>query len=228
MRTFRSNAFAGVLAVEAEAADGKVTQEIEHMFYAKVTAPETLLNALCVEIQEQWGLWVDKTDKNAGSGSNRVRKTITKQIVNGEFDNVNSATSYVMTTKLKRNDGSALEIASQSSEDGLKAFRLLADSGMIKHRYRFPIPGTELTWEVDAFIEPGESKYSTKYVGWVKIDLEVKDINQPIPALPDGFTDMFDSKIENPTPEQQEIIDKMQGYLSLPNPHVKHIYADVV
>lgn len=228
MRTFRSNAFAGTLAVEAEAVDGKASKEIEYMFFAKVTSPETLLKALCVEIQEQWGLWVDKTEKNAGCGSNRVRKTITKQIVNGEFDNVNSATSYVMTTKLKRNDGSSLEIPLQSSEDGLKAFRLLADSGMIKHRYRFPIPGTELTWEVDMFIEPGESINSTKYVGWAKIDLEVPSKDHPIPALPEGFTDMFDSKIENPTPEQQEIIDKMQEYMSLPNPHVKHIYADVV
>lgn len=229
MQTFRSNAFTrGALATEAENADGKVSQEIEYMFYARVDSPETLLKAVCCEIQEQWGLWQDKTEQNAGSGSNRVRKTITKPIVNGEFDNDNSTTQYVMTTKLKRADGSALEIPLESSEDGLKAFRILAESGMIKHRYRFPIAGTDLTWEVDMFIEPGESMYSTKYVGWAKIDLEVPSKDYPIPAPPEGFADMFDSKVENPTPEQAEIIAKMKGYLSLPNPHVTKVYEDVV
>lgn len=230
MHTFRSQALTRTqqLSAEAEATDGKASQEIEHMFYARITSPEALLKAVSCEIQEQWGLWQDKTDKNAGSGSNRVRKTITKHIVNGEFDNENSETQYVMTTKLKRADGTSLEIPLESSEDGLKAFRILAESGMIKHRYLFPIPDTELFWEVDAFVEPGESMYSTKYNGWAKIDLEVPNKDYPIPPFPEGFTDAFDSKVANPTPEQQEIIDKMKGFLSLPNPHLTQVYTDVI
>lgn len=228
MRSFRSNAFSGLtVSTEAETTDGKVSQEIEYMFYAKVSSPEALMKAACVEIQEQWGLWTDKTDKNAGSGSNRVRKTITKPIVNGEFDNENSTTQYVLTTKLTRADGSRLEIPVEASEGGLKAFRILAESGMIKHRYRFPVPDSDLCWEVDMFVEPGESMYSTKYVGWAKIDLEVPNKDTPIPKLPEGFSDMFDSKVDSPTDEQKEIIEKMKGYLSLPNPFVQQIYTDV-
>lgn len=229
MRPFRSNAFTGgVVTTEAEMTDGKVSHEIEHMFYALVESPEVLLKATCVEIQEQWGLWTDKTDKNAGSGSNRVRKTITKPITNGEFDNDKSTTQYVMTTKLKRLDGSSLEIPLESSEDGLKAFRMLAESGMIKHRYRFPIEGTELCWEVDMFIEPGESIYSTKYIGWAKIDLEIPSMDYPIPDLPKGFSGRFNAAEENPSDEQLEIREKMKQYLSLPNPYVTNIYKDLI
>lgn len=228
MQTFRSNAFGRVLSTEAENTDGKVSQEIEYMFYARVESPETLLKAISCEIQEQWGLWQDKTEQNAGSGSNRVRKTITKPIVGGEFDNGNSTIQYVMTNKLKLPDGTALETPVEGSEDLLKAFRVLAESGMIKHRYTFPVPGTDLKWEVDMFVEPGESMYSTKYQGWAKIDLEVPSKDFALPPPPPGFTDMFDSKTPNPTPEQSAIIEKMKGYLSLPNPYVKKIYEDVI
>lgn len=243
----RSNIFLRALSTEAESTDGKATQEIEYMFYAKVDSAQALLNAVSCEIQEQWGLWQDKTEKNAGSGSNRVRKTITRSIVAGALTTDNEQVQYVMTTKLKRADGTSIEVPQPSSEDGLKAFKILAESGMIKHRYRFPVmttPGANhlmtgatkavtnhedvLFWEVDMFVEPGESMFSTKYIGWCKIDLEVPSLDTPIPPMPHGFTDMFNPKGENLTPEQQSIADKLQGYLNLPNPHLKQVYTDVV
>lgn len=230
MRPLRSNAYKGApkqLAIEAEDTSGVLKHEIEYMFYARVASPETLLNAMCVEMQEQWGLWQDKTEKNAGSGSNRVRKVITKQIIHGQFDNINTVEQIVQTTKLKRSDGTSLEVSLESSEHQLAAFRVMAESGMVKHRYRFPIPDTDLVWEVDMFIEPGNSIYSTKYVGWAKIDLEVPDKNFPVPNLPDGFLDAFDSKIPNPTSVQKEVIDLMANYISLPNPYVEQIYSDL-
>lgn len=228
MRSFRSSAFSGTLATEAEDTSGVLKAEIEYMFYARVADPKTLLNALCVEIQEQWGVWQDKTDKNAGSGSIRVRKVTMLPIVNSQFDNLNKTEQIVLTTKLKKSDGSSLEVSAESSEDALKTFQVLAESGMIKHRYRFPIPDCELVWEVDMFVEPGESMYATKYLGWAKIDLEVPSKDHPVPMLPEGFLDGFDSKIGNPTEMQQKVIDEMQGFLSLPNPYVKAIYPDVV
>lgn len=228
MRRFRSNAFTGKLSTEADDTTGTMKAEIEHMFYARVESPETLLKALCIEMQEQWGLWQDQTPKNAGSGSNRVRKTISKPILHGQFDNLNTTEQIVLTTKLKRSDGSSLEISAESSEDALKAFKILAESGMVKHRYRFPVPDSELVWEVDMFIEPGESIYSTKYIGWAKMDIEMKSFSDPVPPLPEGFLDGFNSKVENPTPEQQAVIDKMQEFLSLPNPYIKQVYLDVI
>jgi hypothetical protein len=228
MRTFRSNAFTGTLATEAEDVSGKLSAEIEYMFYARVTSPETLLNALCLDIQEQWGIWQDKTDKNAGSGSSRVRKVIHKPIINGQFDNINTTEQIVQTTKLKRSDGSSLEVSVETTQDALTAFRVLAESGMIKHRYRFPVPNMELVWEVDMFVEPGESMYSTKYISWAKIDLEVPQKDFPVPVLPDGFIDGFNSKAENLTDEQKQVVEQLKGFISLPNPYVTEVYPDVL
>jgi hypothetical protein len=227
MLAFRSGAF-GTLAAEAENTDGKVAKEIEHMFYARVQSPETLLKASSCEIQEQWGLWQDKTEKNAGMGSNRIRKTITKPIVNGQFDNENTTTEYVLTTKLKTPDGAALEISIAATADGHKAFRVLAESGMIKHRYHFPVAETDLVWEVDMFVKPGEDMMSTVYLPWAKIDLEVPSMDFPLPPFPEGFLDLFDSKVKEPTAEQSAVIEEMQNYLSLPNPHVKEVYKGVL
>lgn len=228
MRRIQSRAFAMALSTEAEVVDGKVSHEIEHMFYAKVTSPETLLRARSLEIQEQWGLWTGKSEKNVVEGSNRVRKTIAKQIVNGVIDNASTETQYVITTKVKRQDGTSLEIPLAASEDSLNAFRMMADSGMIKHRYRFPVPNSSLCWEVDMFVEPGESMFSTKYMPWCKIDLEVPTADTPIPDFPEGFTDTFLAKVAEPTPEQVDIINKLKGYLSLPNPHIQEVYKDVI
>jgi hypothetical protein len=227
MRRFRSNAFTK-LSTEAEDVSGTLKAEIEHMFYARVASPETLLNAMCCEIQQQWGLWQNKTDGNAGMGSNRVRKVINKPIHNGHFDTLNVTEQIVLTTKLKRSDGTSLEVSVESTEDQLKAFQVMAESGMIKHRYRFPIVGTELTWEVDMFVEPGESMYSTKYISWAKIDIEVPSLDYPIPDLPAGFLDAFNAKVETPTMEQQHVIDQMKPFLSLPNPYLVQTYPDVI
>jgi CYTH domain-containing protein len=227
MRSFRSKAF-NQLATEAEDVTGIMKAEIEHMFYARVESPETLLNAMCCEIQEQWGVWQDKTEQNAGCGSIRVRKVIHKPIHNGHFDTLNVTEQIVQTTKLKRSDGTSLEVPIEASEDALVAIRVMAESGMIKHRYRFPVPHTDMTWEVDMFVEPGQSMYSTKYLKWCKIDIEVPSLDYPIPDLPAGFLDGFNSKVKNPTPEQQSIIEQMKPFLSLPNPYLVETYPDVL
>lgn len=211
-----------------EVANGAASKEIEYMFYARVEGPWALENASCVEIQQQWGLWTDKTENNAGSGSNRVRKTITKQIVDGAVREETAETSWVMTTKIKTKEGDAFEVPIQSSEDGLKAFRILAESGMIKHRYRFPIPGSDLVWEVDMFVVPGNSMYSTTYEEWCKIDLEVPSRDIEIPQLPKGFVDHFDSKAADLSDEQKAIMSEMKKFLSLPNAYQTEFYKDVL
>lgn len=232
-------------SLEAEVADGAATKEIEYMFYAKADHARALLKAVCVEIQQQWGLWTDKSDKNAGSGSNRVRKTITKQIVDGDIRHETAETSWVMTTKIKTKEGDAFEVPNPSSEAGLQTFRILAESGMIKHRYRFPcgpdkayfLPGNaepllyagkQLCWEVDMFVVPGESMLSTNYMEWCKIDLEVPSRDTPIPEFPEGFSECFDSKAPDLTDEQKAVIEDMKKFLSLPNAHVTEFYKDVL
>jgi hypothetical protein len=210
-----------------ENADGKINKEIEHMFYGYVNDFNCLLDAASVEVQQQWGIWQDKTDKNVACGSLRVRKTTTMPIRDGLICQGESVTQYVMTTKIKTASGDALEVSVEVSSDSFKAFKLLAESGMVKHRYVFPVKDTNLKWEVDMFPQPGESCTSTKYQNWAKIDLEVPSKDDPIPEYPAGVTNVFEPKtIAVPTPEQKEVMEKMKSFLSLPNPYVNQVFKN--
>jgi len=78
------------------------------------------------------------------------------------------------------------EIPIPASEDWFIGFQFLADQGMIKDRYHFPIVGTDLVWEVDCFPKEGGG-----YHEWVKIDLEVSDLSAPLPEFPIQFEDII-------------------------------------
>jgi hypothetical protein len=216
------------LSLEEEKTDGKAVKEIEHMFYGRVSSPADLLKATTVEIQEQWGIWQDKTDKNAGCGSIRIRKSIIKDIVDGVIQEDSARTQYVQTTKIKTSDGAAIEVPVAATEDGFKAIKLLAESGMVKHRYCFPIAGTDMKWEVDAFPIIGSDMSSTTYYAAVKIDLEVTSKEIPIPPFPEGITHTFDPKDPETTATEQVAMKKqLDELISLPNPHLKSVYKGV-
>lgn len=153
-----------------EASDGKVITEIEHVIYGKISDFDQLKEAASMESQEQWEVRIPQTEKNAGKGSIRCRKTT---IAGGDPD-------YVLTTKIPTNkDGDKLELPLPSNEENFLQFKFLADQGMIKNRYHFPIVGTKLVWEVDVFPKPEGG-----YHEWCKIDLEVTDRDAIIPELP--------------------------------------------
>lgn len=164
------------LATE-EVADGKVFKEIEHTIYARIVNPVELEKAASKEHQEQWEIRVAKTDKNAGDGSIRVRKTV---IPGGD-------PVFVRTSKIRQNaDGDKLELPMPSNEDEFNMVRFLAEQGLIKDRYFFPIEGTKMVWEVDMFPKIGGG-----YHEWVKIDLEVEDREAAIPPFPIELTDVI-------------------------------------
>lgn len=157
------------LALEAEA-NGKPFKEIEHTIYARLSNFAQFKEAVSMEHHEQWEIRVPKTEGNAGTGTIRIRKT---QVPGADA-------VYVLTTKVKlndQNDKTELEIPTNS--DNFTLFKFLSDKGMVKERYRFPIEGTELVWEIDLYPK-GEGQYHE----WCKIDLEVSNRDDPIPALP--------------------------------------------
>jgi hypothetical protein len=159
----------GTVSLE-ETSDGKPFNEIEHVIYGRITDFNQLKEASSMETQEQWEVRIPKTDKNAGKGSIRVRKTT---IAGGD-------PVYVVTTKIPTNgEGDKLELALPSNEDNFLQFKYLAEQGMVKNRYHFPIVGTDMVWEVDVFPKEGGG-----YHEWCKIDLEVKNRETPIPELP--------------------------------------------
>lgn len=153
-----------------ERADGQADKEIEYTIYAKLSNPALLEAAKSMEIQEQWEIKIAKTGENAGKGSIRVRKTC---VEGGD-------PVFVRTTKIPYNDqNDKIEIPLPSNKDEFTAFKFFAPAGMLKHRYHFPILGTELVWEVDAY-----PKGDGTYHEWVKIDLEVKERLDQLPELP--------------------------------------------
>lgn len=194
-----------LIALE-EQATGKANFEREYVFYAKLTDPGILDRASHVESHEQWSLNIDKSDKNACSGRIRIRKT-------DEYGKI----SYVQTVKTPisptSNDALATdtsvpdasqnmqEVATESSEDAFKQFKLIADQGMIKTRYSFPIEGTTLKFEVDVFHLPTGEKSQ-----WVKIDLEVSEPLESIPPLPEGFSEAIMNQKDDQTDEERQLI----------------------
>lgn len=167
-----------------ELVDGKTHNEIERVFYGKVS--ESLINeikakAIDKEHHEQWNI---KTP----NGSVRVRA------YKGED-------RYVLTTKTK-----GKETDCETSKDQFEHFKVISGYGMIKDRYNFPIDTSDMTplqaakwkelkWEIDLFILP-----DGKYAPWCKIDLELGDHPEemtPLPKLPFHFDKVLTDKAED-------------------------------
>jgi hypothetical protein len=168
------------VAVE-ERSDGEAQKEIELVYYARLDVaklPATQLR----EAQEQWSIKIAHSDENAAKGDIRVRKT--------DFydDGDLGRTEYVLTTKVRLEDGTTDEIPIQSTVDQFEHFKKLAANGMHKVRHTYPIDGTDLAWEVDCFVNPQGGFHP-----WVKIDLE----------LPEGYAGGI------PEPEDMFEIDEI-------------------
>ena len=115
------------------------------------------------EGQEQWGVFVPPCDLNAGSGSIRVRKTEPEE---GDV-------FYVQTTKTDAKEKGKLENEREADEVLFGQFKVFADQGLIKMRYKIPATtrdGDSFVFEVDVF-RNGKGEV----VPWVKIDAELPD-----------------------------------------------------
>lgn len=160
--------------------------EDERVFYAKISNFEELKKATSKEKQTQYEIKIPKSDKNAGEGRIRIRKTE----VEGKEP------TFVLTTKTALSDGSNYECSAITDEKNFIQFKYLCDSVMIKDRFTFAIEGTELSWEVDCFIQADGNYYS-----WCKIDLELK--GQKLNALP-NFPMTFEEVIVNQNGQRTE------------------------
>jgi len=188
------------LALESEDISGKASMEIEKVFYGKLLDHAELLKASSKEHQEQWMLRISMTNMNAGSGSIRVRKTI------ANLSDTNTA-SYVLTTKLKTGTtGEQIETSVASSEDQFKAFKVLADEGMIKDRFNFPVEDSSLVWEIDVFYAQGAEVGSGNYHEYVKIDIELPTMDTPVPPFPVRLTDLILSQTGARSEEAEKIV----------------------
>ena len=88
---------------------------------------------------------------------------------------------------------------------------------MIKTRYFFDVPDSDLIWEVDVYFdEKGKPRE------WCKIDLEVTDMRTKRPELPIQLTDAREIPPKNRSEDQQRFLDRlMEKEFISPNPYLK-------
>lgn len=202
-----------------EDATGAALKEIEHVFYAKIVDVARLIQeAARFEFQEQWNVRMPRTAKNAGNGDLRVRKTI-----------ADGKTEYVLNLKTRLADSesdlpnSKLEVAVPTSEDMFKQFMIVSDSGMRKDRYFFPVPNSELVFEVDMFHKPGTDPAAKEYQDWCKIDLEVPSDTTAIPSFPFSFAEMISAPYGKRTDQEESFIRSLyDNVFTIPNEGVRN------
>lgn len=178
-----------------EEATGKAHIELEHVLYARITDMSFLDKAKGFEHQEQWQIEIPKTDDNANTGRIRVRKTIPE----------GQAAEYVLTSKTKDpRTGGSIEVSTPCTEDVFTQFKILSGDGMLKDRFFYPVEDESgLVYEVDMFYKPGAQPGSREYFDWCKIDLEVPNMETPMPPVPEGFTDIISAPFGKRTPEEE-------------------------
>ena len=182
-----------------ENADGKAINEIEITMYAKLLDMADLLKAFSKEHHEQWMLKIPHTPNNIASGNMRVRKTIPHI--------TSEVAEYTYTTKIDTHDKkSKIEVTVPTTEDNFKQYQMICDKAMIKDRYCFKVPNSELIIEVDMFYLKGADVGTGRYSDICKIDIELPNIDTPLPELPINVTDIIHCD-NNTTPEANAIID---------------------
>lgn len=140
---------------------GDPIRELELTFYAKLKSFKGFELALSQEQHEQWELKFDSRDLRG-----RLR------LVNKE--------RHELTTK--RNPGDNLgdiEVTNIITPALYTEMLHIAPVGYAKTRYTFPTEHDELQWEVDVF----KDRMGQDCL-WVKIDLELKSMDDKIPELP--------------------------------------------
>ena len=183
--------------------------EKEHVIVARLLNFAQLKKANKAVVIEQYMVKVDKTDKNAGSGSIRIRKVTDRK------GNI----TYEMTTKNNVKDG-RIETTTVANEMMFKQMQALAEGGMLKHRYSFNIKGTDFVWEVDV-VPDGSGGYKQ----WCLCECEVADLDTQKPELPIETEEAYLSPSLNDKADEETFMAKkrevLERFFILENPLLK-------
>lgn len=180
------------LAVALESTpEGKLEREIELVFYAKVDNLDWTQQAAETELQEQWEVRLPARHDPNGSGVVRTRA-----VNNSEY-------SIGMKYRTKGKEGS-LEVEHPITKEMFDVYKLFATSGFIKRRHKFPVPDSDLVWEVDLYYDRDGKPFD-----WVKIDLEVPNMSVERPPYPIPFVQIVENQYEQRTKEEHALIDSV-------------------
>jgi len=202
------------LGIESEA---PAVIERERMMFGLIKDISQLEKAALKEHQEQYEIKIPKTDKNALAGKLRVRRS--QEVGKEEFN-----FTFTVKTELSGDENStedekrSLEINEPTTEQMFMAFQYIAEGGMKKTRYEFPIEGTDLKWEFDVFAgSDGQPQ------AWCKIDLEVPQgglVDQP--PFPIEMERIISSNPAAQSEEEKTILDTLfTTVFKFTNPHLK-------
>ena len=167
---------------------GKTELEVEFTIYAELQDLRVLDKAVSKEVQKQVTITLD-TDTEIRQ---RIRAINDKR--------------WILTTKEPPEKGFGnLETECDISKDMFSVLcRATKEKIVQKVRYFFPIPGTNLTWEVDTFFTQGGTIHP-----WVKIDLEVPNLQMEIPPLPFNVNQLIYADSDDLTIAERRRIDKL-------------------
>ena len=178
---------------DSDTSTAKTIREKEYTYYVRISNFKQLENASHAEKHEQWQALIPKNDLNAGEAHIRARKITSSS---GEVQ-------YELTLKSKAKNDSKIESTVDVNEQIFTQIAFIADYGMRKDRYTFPIEGSNLKWEVDVYPD-GKAGYYT----WAKIDLEIKDNLDKVPELPIEVEEVITPN-DALTPEGKARVDKL-------------------
>ena len=148
---------------------GQAVREKEHVVFARLLNFAQLKKAKRAEKQTQYIIEAPKTEENVTGGSIRIR-----EIIKGK----NGEPKYLLTTKAKVQEGK-IEVTIPTTKQNFIQFGTMCNVSMVKHRYFFPIEGTEFEWTVDC-VPDGNGGYCP----WVRCEIEVSDLSAKVPELP--------------------------------------------
>lgn len=201
---FRSRVVGPTVSLEGDA-DGSTKVEKEIVTFGKIVDFKQLEKADRKESQEQWELRSKDSD-NLHGGCIRIRCVDEKK--------------YILTVKTFVPDKGNLsetetELDPEHGKALLKEFSKLSSGGMIKTRYFFNVPDSELVWEVDVYYdEKGNPRE------WCKIDLEVTDMRIKRPELPIELKEAREIPPKNRSEEEQKFVERlMSKEFITPNPY---------
>lgn len=165
--------------------DGRMEREKEKVFYVKVTDVNKIfpLGKFKRIKQEQWEISIPRTTDNSAGGRIRVRKE--------EIDGKTTITQTIKTT-IALND--SIESTIPITEDLFTQVKQMSTGGMIKERVTLLVDSQKENniIEVDLFpIAEGG------YHQWVKVDIELTDMNVGIPVLPFSYLEILESGIDS-------------------------------
>lgn len=164
MPTFKEYALDNGLVASMENLDGTTVDEMEYCFYVELADLEQLRKkAFKSERHEQWLIPLAKEDIN---GKMRIRL----------IDESQPTICVKTNTEEEIRKRETEQIISRDLFNNLRNFGV---EGYYKTRYMLASNIRGLVWEVDVFFSNGGAQHP-----WVKVDLEVKDMNSPIPQFP--------------------------------------------